>query len=66
VNRSLFAKALGVGVETAAMLSYVEAAQMTGGKETSETIKDEASDDWVQLEIRAIQPLTDLSANASS
>ncbi len=58
---SLLANALGNGIERAALLSYADARKMLGPEGISEPVQDEASADWVNLEIRAVQALTDLS-----
>ena len=59
MNSTLFAKALGVGVERAALFSYADACRLNDGNEFTQVVRDDASDDWVQVEIMAIQPLTD-------
>jgi len=61
MNLSLLANALGIGIERAAQLSYADAREMLGHEGISEPVQDEASADWVNLEIRAVQALTDLS-----
>ena len=59
MNLPLFARALGAGVERAAQYSFSDARQLIDGNEFDEIVHDEKSDDWVQLEITAIQQLTD-------
>lgn len=59
MNLTLFAKALGVGVEKAALLSYSDACMFIGGNDYAETVHGEDLDDWVQMRIAAYQALTD-------
>jgi hypothetical protein len=57
----LFAKALGTGMERAALLTYSQACEMLDRREgVSDTVRANGSDGWVQWEIDAIQVLNDL------
>ena len=57
---ALFARALGAGVERAALLTFEQAMGMLEARDgTSEVVRDNVSDEWVNLEIEPIQALRD-------
>ncbi len=59
MNLSLFAKALGRGIEKTAHYNFDSAKQLAGDGEYQEYVNDDVTGESVQMEITAIQELVD-------